>query len=139
MDYAYQWWRHEQDLKMTPQELREELRNLEGNPQVIARRKQVQRDLPERLEQCRRRRTSQVAARPRRACCKFGTLAGSPRGADRDSARAAWRELSRRELAHRRSYGGAEVLTQVSGGKLRANDAAVIAHGRLPLPTSSFA
>jgi hypothetical protein len=30
---------------MTPQELREELKNLEGNPQVIARRKQMQRDL----------------------------------------------------------------------------------------------
>ena len=45
LDYAYQWWRNEQDLKMTPQELREEMRNLEGNPQVIARRKQVRRDL----------------------------------------------------------------------------------------------
>ena len=45
VDYAYQWWRHEQDLKMTPQELREELKNLEGNPQVIGRRKQMQRDL----------------------------------------------------------------------------------------------
>jgi flagellar biosynthesis protein FlhB len=45
LDYAYQWWRHEQDLKMTPQELQEELRNLEGNPQLIARRKQVRRDL----------------------------------------------------------------------------------------------
>jgi flagellar biosynthetic protein FlhB len=44
LDYAYQWWRHEQDLKMTPQELREELKNLEGNPQVLARRKQTQRD-----------------------------------------------------------------------------------------------
>ncbi len=44
LDYAYQWWRREQDLRMTPQELREELRNLEGNPQVIARRKQTQRD-----------------------------------------------------------------------------------------------
>jgi flagellar biosynthesis protein FlhB len=44
-DYAYQWWRHEQDLKMTPQELREELRNLEGNPEVIAKRKQTQREL----------------------------------------------------------------------------------------------
>jgi flagellar biosynthetic protein FlhB len=43
LDYGYQWWRHEQDLKMTPQELREELRNLEGNPQVLARRKQMQR------------------------------------------------------------------------------------------------
>jgi flagellar biosynthesis protein FlhB len=45
LDYAFQWWKHEQDLKMTPQELREELRNLEGNPQVIARRKQMQREL----------------------------------------------------------------------------------------------
>jgi len=44
LDYAFQWWKHEQDLKMTPQELREELRNLEGNPQVIARRKQMQRE-----------------------------------------------------------------------------------------------
>jgi flagellar biosynthetic protein FlhB len=44
VDYGYQWWRHERDLRMTPQELREELRNLEGNPQVAARRKQVQRD-----------------------------------------------------------------------------------------------
>ena len=33
LDYAYQRWRHEQDLKMTPQELREELKNLEGDPQ----------------------------------------------------------------------------------------------------------
>jgi flagellar biosynthetic protein FlhB len=44
LDYSYQWWKHEQDLKMTPQELREELRNLEGNPQVVARRKQMQRE-----------------------------------------------------------------------------------------------
>ena len=45
LDYAYQRWRHEQDLKMTPQELREELKNLEGDPQLKARRKQMQRDL----------------------------------------------------------------------------------------------
>jgi flagellar biosynthetic protein FlhB len=45
LDYAYQRWRHEQDLKMTPQELREELKNLEGDPQLIARRKQAQRNL----------------------------------------------------------------------------------------------
>jgi len=45
LDYAYQRWRHEQDLKMTPQELREELKNLEGDPQLIARRKRTQRDL----------------------------------------------------------------------------------------------
>ena len=45
LDYGYQRWRHEQDLKMTPQELREELKNLEGDPQLRARRKQLQRDL----------------------------------------------------------------------------------------------
>ncbi len=43
LDYAWQRWRHERDLRMTPQELREELRNLEGDPQVLARRKQAQR------------------------------------------------------------------------------------------------
>ena len=45
LDYGYQWWRHEQDLKMTPQEVREEMRNLEGDPQIIARRRAVQRQL----------------------------------------------------------------------------------------------
>lgn len=45
LDYGYQWWRHEQDLKMTTQEVREEMRNMEGDPQVAARRRQVQRQL----------------------------------------------------------------------------------------------
>ncbi len=45
LDYGYQWWNHEQDLRMTQQEVREEMRNLQGDPQVIARRKQVQRQL----------------------------------------------------------------------------------------------
>jgi flagellar biosynthetic protein FlhB len=45
LDYGFQRWKHEQDLKMTPQEVREEMRNLEGDPQVIARRRAVQRQL----------------------------------------------------------------------------------------------
>jgi flagellar biosynthetic protein FlhB len=45
LDYAFQRWKYEQDLRMTPQEMREEMKNLEGNPQVIARRRQVQRQL----------------------------------------------------------------------------------------------
>ena len=44
-DYAFQWWKNEQDLRMTTQEVREEMKNLEGNPQMTARRKQVQRQL----------------------------------------------------------------------------------------------
>jgi len=45
LDYAFQWWKHEQDLKMTPQEMREEMKNLEGSPEIRARRRQVQRQL----------------------------------------------------------------------------------------------
>jgi flagellar biosynthesis protein FlhB len=45
LDYGYQRWRYEQDLKMTPQELRDDMKNLEGDPQLAARRKQTQRDM----------------------------------------------------------------------------------------------
>lgn len=45
LDYGFQWWKHEQDLRMTPQEVREEMKNLEGDPHIIARRKAVQRQL----------------------------------------------------------------------------------------------
>jgi flagellar biosynthetic protein FlhB len=45
LDYGYQWWRQEQDMKMTSQEVREEMKNLQGDPQVISRRKQVQRQI----------------------------------------------------------------------------------------------
>jgi flagellar biosynthetic protein FlhB len=45
LDYAYQKWKHEQDLRMSTQEIRDEMKNQQGNPQVISRRKQVQRQL----------------------------------------------------------------------------------------------
>ncbi len=45
LDYGFQWWKQERDLRMTTQEIREELKNLEANPQMAARRKQVQRQL----------------------------------------------------------------------------------------------
>lgn len=44
-DYAFQRWKHSQDLKMTTQELREEMKTLQGDPQVASRRRQVQRQL----------------------------------------------------------------------------------------------
>lgn len=44
-DYAFQRWKHEQDLKMSHQEIREEMKNLQGDPQIIARRRAVQRQL----------------------------------------------------------------------------------------------
>ena len=45
LDYAFQRWKHERDLRMTPQEVREEMKHLEGDPQIAARRRVVQRQL----------------------------------------------------------------------------------------------
>lgn len=44
-DYGYSYWKHEQDLMMSHQELREEMKQQQGDPQVAARRRQVQRQL----------------------------------------------------------------------------------------------
>lgn len=52
IDYGYHFLRREQDLRMTPQEIREEMRNMEGDPQVAARRKAVHKQLAaQRLKQ----------------------------------------------------------------------------------------
>ncbi len=45
IDYAFQWWKYEQDLRMTDEELREELKMMQGDPQVKQRRRRIQRDL----------------------------------------------------------------------------------------------
>lgn len=44
-DYGFQMWRHEQDLKMTHREVLDEMKNLQGDPQIIARRRAVQRQM----------------------------------------------------------------------------------------------
>src|SRR4051812_15358114 len=45
LDYGVQRWKYEQDLKMTHQEVREEMKNLQGDPQIVARRRAIQRQL----------------------------------------------------------------------------------------------
>jgi len=42
LDYAYQRYRHEKDLRMSKEEVREELKHMEGDPQMKRRRRQVQ-------------------------------------------------------------------------------------------------
>lgn len=44
-DYGFQFWKHEQDLRMTKQELREELKDMEGDPQLRMRRRDAHRKL----------------------------------------------------------------------------------------------
>jgi flagellar biosynthesis protein FlhB len=39
VDYGYQWWRTRQDLMMTREEVKEEMKSTEGNPQVKAARR----------------------------------------------------------------------------------------------------
>jgi len=41
LDYAYQRWRHERDLRMTKQEVKDEMRRMDGDPKMKARRRQV--------------------------------------------------------------------------------------------------
>jgi flagellar biosynthetic protein FlhB len=45
IEYAFQRWRYEEDLKMTDQEMREEMKESQGDPQMQARRKQMQRQM----------------------------------------------------------------------------------------------
>ncbi len=45
LDYGFQRWKHEQDLRMTTQEVREEVKTTQGDPQLAARRRAIQRQL----------------------------------------------------------------------------------------------
>ena len=43
VDIFYQWWKYEKDLRMTKQEVKEENKQLEGDPQIKGKRRQMQR------------------------------------------------------------------------------------------------
>lgn len=45
LEYGFQWWKFEQDMRMTDQEMRDEMKESQGDPQMAARRRQVQRQL----------------------------------------------------------------------------------------------
>lgn len=45
IDYAYQKWQHSQDLKMTKEEVKQEMKNMDGDPLVKQRRARVARQL----------------------------------------------------------------------------------------------
>jgi flagellar biosynthetic protein FlhB len=45
LDYGFQRWKFEQDIRMTDEEMREEMKMMNGDPQLIARRRAVQRQL----------------------------------------------------------------------------------------------
>ena len=43
LDYGYQWWEHMQNLKMSKQEVKEEMKQTEGNPQIKSKIREKQR------------------------------------------------------------------------------------------------
>ena len=43
-DFIYQRWQHNEDLKMTKQEVKDESKNIEGDPQIRSRRLSLQRE-----------------------------------------------------------------------------------------------
>ncbi len=45
LDYGFQKWKYEQDLMMTDEDLREEIKSTQGDPQMKARRRRVQREI----------------------------------------------------------------------------------------------
>jgi flagellar biosynthetic protein FlhB len=44
-DYLYQWWRRERELRMTKQEIKDEFKLTEGDPQIKSRIRQKQRQM----------------------------------------------------------------------------------------------
>jgi flagellar biosynthesis protein FlhB len=45
LDYLFQRWKQEQDMRMTTQEMRDEIKNMQGDPQIRAQRKAAQRQM----------------------------------------------------------------------------------------------
>ncbi len=48
LDYFYQRWEYDENLKMTKQEIRDEYRQMEGDPMIKARIRQIQREMARR-------------------------------------------------------------------------------------------
>ena len=48
LDFFYQWWEYERNIRMTKQEVKEEYKQLEGNPEIKGRIRQAQRRISSR-------------------------------------------------------------------------------------------
>jgi flagellar biosynthetic protein FlhB len=64
LDFGWQWWRHERGLRMTREEVREETRQTEGNPQQRSRLRSVHRLLVSRKMLAEVRRADVVVRNP---------------------------------------------------------------------------
>ena len=45
LDYFYQWWEYEKSLRMSKQEIKEEYKQMEGDPQIRSKMREKQRQI----------------------------------------------------------------------------------------------
>jgi flagellar biosynthetic protein FlhB len=64
LDYGFQKWKHEQDLRMTRQEIRDEMKNMEGDPLIRQRRRDAHRKLAQARELSQVRTADVVITNP---------------------------------------------------------------------------
>jgi len=64
LDYGYQWWQHRQSLRMTREEVREENKEVEGNPQLRSRIRALHRARVTRRMMAEVRRADVVLRNP---------------------------------------------------------------------------
>jgi flagellar biosynthetic protein FlhB len=100
-DYGYQWWEHERGLRMTRQEVREEARQSEGDPQLRARQKSLHRQVTSRRMLAEVKRADVVLRNPTHYAVALrydGGRQGAPRVVAKGARLMALRiiELARR-------------------------------------------
>jgi flagellar biosynthesis protein FlhB len=101
LDYAFQKWRHEKDLRMTRQEVKEEHRQQEGDPQIRARIRSIRAEIARRRMMAAVPGADVVVTNPTRLAV---ALAYDPArmGAPRVTAKGAGHVAGRiREIARR--------------------------------------
>jgi flagellar biosynthetic protein FlhB len=64
LDYGFQFWQFEQDLKMTKQEVREEMRQMEGDPQIRMRRREAHRKLTDSRQEQAAKQADAIITNP---------------------------------------------------------------------------
>jgi flagellar biosynthesis protein FlhB len=64
IDYGVEWWTHEKQLRMSKQDIRDEMKDSQGSPQVRRRIRQIQRQLRRRKLKADVSRASVVVTNP---------------------------------------------------------------------------
>lgn len=64
LDYGFQLWRFEQDIKMSKQEIRDEMRHMEGDPHIRQRRREAHRKLSQARQTSQTKTADVVVTNP---------------------------------------------------------------------------